>query len=174
MIYPLVSRRISLAMLFAFANVALMIPSIGWAESCCSSTRATVGKVDCVETQKSDRASSTCCSEKTPAPKSAPKSTLDSTNNSASKNCCCSDKASECQCVDCQCGSERGSQPRSPAIPTNETTEIVVSVFVEFTSAFEVIPNFCDARKLLGLRMLAEPSFLTAQQVCVLLSRFRC
>ena len=96
-----------------------------------------------------------------------------SSKKAKTKPCCCNPEALTCQCIDCRCGEGDEPHPTAPAIPTNETTEIVSPTLVCSTPHVG-FPKPSEIESVAFSRNVADQATLTSQQTCVLLSRFTC
>lgn len=115
----------------------------GEATSCCSSSSA--------ETKQPS-----CCS------------------NQVAKKCCCNPNATACGCGDsCQCSGSSKPVPIVPAVPTNESSE-VVSVTLICSAPLVGFPKTCQTQQTCYPTSAATHAARTSQQTCVLLSRFTC
>lgn len=96
------------------------------------------------------------------------------TKKSSKSGCCCNPAADVCRCVDCKCNVEdEDSAPPSPALPSNENTEVVsLSLICAFPSAG--YPRDSSQRQFGGLDPVIGFPALSSQERCVLLSRFTC
>lgn len=87
--------------------------------------------------------------------------------------CCCNPNAAVCKCEDCQCGQKQSSDEPPPAIPINETNEVVSPTLI--CAAPQIgFPNPCELKKLSLPKPFSARVVLSSQQTCVLLSRFTC
>ena len=92
-----------------------------------------------------------------------------------SSKCCCNPDAQVCECGDCDCGEAEVPNwpgPAVPAIPANERNEVTSPTLicaapnVDFSRDGELKEVGCDLSVVCSAR--------TAQQTCILLSRFTC
>lgn len=165
---PSTIRRSMIATLLVFATVAIGLQSLAFNSGCgceCSASESGKAAASVVE--------SSCCS--TPVPVSEHSCcSIEQATPTASKGCCCNPEATVCKCVDCKCNvKDEQPIPQSPAIPTNETIEIVSPVLIC------TVPLVCHPRDA-GILRVAPPwsalefAALSSQERCVLLSRFTC
>ncbi len=123
-----------------------------------SVTAATLGyESSCCNNQTKEQAQNDCCASKPATP----------------KECCCNPIASVCECDDCGCSVDNDKNSPLPAIPTNETTEVVTPVLI---CAAPVVgyPRDREVRRVDYQNNAAEFAALSSQETCVLLSRFTC
>lgn len=156
-------RRTLLATLMVFATAAIGLqPLVFSSGSAC--TCDAMASVDA----NADSGVSSCCGGSVEEEASCCSSKKAKTNP-----CCCNPEALTCQCVDCRCGESDEPHPPAPAIPTNETTEIVSPTLVCSTPHVG-FPKPSEIESVAFSRNVADQATLTAQQTCVLLSRFTC
>lgn len=116
----------------------------GSESSCCSSLKIEQGQTD-------------CCASKPATP----------------KECCCNPIASVCECGDCGCSVDNDKNSPLPAIPTNETTEVVTPVLI-CAAPIVGYPRDRNVLRVVYQDTAAEFAALSSQETCVLLSRFTC
>ena len=96
-----------------------------------------------------------------------------STTRQATSVCCCDPNSNVCHCADCDCGvkDEIPALPLTipPPIPANDV-QIQISLL---SFPFEAVPLPTDSRQL-SIDRANETIPLSAQQTCVLFSRFTC
>ena len=86
--------------------------------------------------------------------------------------CCCNPSASECQCGDCQCTGQDAPAPL-PAAPTSQSVELIFVGTLGFAVA--QTPQWPTTQKVDWPSSYGTSvQSCTAQQTCVLLSRFTC
>lgn len=161
-------RRSMIATLLVFATAAIGLQPLAFnSDSGCECSAVESGKVVASVTETSCCATPVaaleqgCCSTTQPSP-------------SATKGCCCNPEATLCKCVDCKCNvKDEQPIPQSPAIPTNETIEIVSPVLI-CSVPLVCHPRDAGARRLAHQRSALEFAALSSQERCVLLSRFTC
>lgn len=87
--------------------------------------------------------------------------------------CCCAPVVSVCECGDCRCSIDDGNRPLLPAIPTDETTEVVTPVF---TGAIPYVgyPRARQIHRIEVGKAAADFTARSSQETCALLSRFTC
>ena len=159
-----------LATLLVFATAALGLQPLGFSSgSSCECNATETSNVQSAVTESSccsgsaQTADQSCCSAK---PLASAKTTT--------KGCCCNPEATVCKCVDCKCSlGDQDSIPASPAIPTNETTEVVSPVLI-CAAPFIGHPRETGKQRFSNPRSALEFAALSSQELCVLLSRFTC
>ena len=104
---------------------------------------------------------STCCGS----------DVLDASSD-AVDDCCGCCRSAECKCSDCKCGQASPSPASWPA-PINRSLSELVWVGLDVTREIQNDWPNCTSRSFFTLRSNSQYS-LSAQQVCVLLSRFTC
>lgn len=126
---------------------------------------------DCptTESQVATNTASTCCSIEN---KEVP-DTCCSSKTATAKKCCCNPSASVCECGDCGCSEGNDNQSPLPAIPTNEKTEVVTPVLI-CTAPIVGYPFDREVQRVDYQNTAVEFAALSAQETCVLLSRFTC
>jgi hypothetical protein len=150
-------------MMFATAAIGLQpfVSSSGSGCSCdttSSVTAATLGNdSSCCNSLKKEQAQTDCCASK---PASA-------------KECCCNRIASVCECDDCGCSVDNDKNSPLPAIPTNETTEVVTPVLI-CAAPIVGYPRDREVSRVDYQDTAAEFAALSSQETCILLSRFTC
>lgn len=164
-------RRSMLATLLVFATAALGLqPLVFKSGSGCECNATDTSEVQSAVTKTS------CCASQVPEQEQnccAAKPVV-SIVQTPTKGCCCNPEATFCKCGDCKCSLEdKDSIPASPAIPTNETTEVVSPVLV-CAAPFVAYPRETGKRQFSYPRSEVEFAALSSQQTCVLLSRFTC
>ncbi len=87
--------------------------------------------------------------------------------------CCCNPNAAVCKCEDCQCGQKQSPDEPLPAIPVNETNEVVSPTLI-CAAPPNAFPHPCELQKLSLPKHFSARAVLSSQQTCVLLSRFTC
>lgn len=87
--------------------------------------------------------------------------------------CACEPEAADCECGGCGCSEANDSKSSMPAIPTNETTELV-SLNLICAAPFVGFPRESDNKRAGCQKAVVEHAALTSQQTCILLSRFTC
>lgn len=89
------------------------------------------------------------------------------------RGCCCNPSAKECECGTCDCSESDESKLPFPALPTNESTELV-STTLSYATPVDGYQCGSDPSKLAYSQSVSELTTLSSQQTCVLLSRFTC
>ena len=165
-------QRTLLATLMVFATAAIGLqPLVFSSSSSCECNAVETGDVQSAATESSccsepvqAASEHSCCSAKPPA----------SAKPTTKKGCCCNPAATVCKCVDCRCSiGDEDSIPASPAIPTNETTEIVSPLLI-CAAPFVGHPRETGKQRFSNPRSALEFAALSSQELCVLLSRFTC
>ena len=156
-------RRTMLATLMVFATAAIGLqPLVFNSGSGCTcdakaSADASANETTCCSNLAEELEQTGCCSSK---PATATK-------------CCCNPEAAVCECGDCGCSQDNDHSSPLPAIPTNETTEVVTPTL--FCAApFVGYPREIEVKQVDYQKAVAEFAALSSQQTCVLLSRFTC
>ena len=165
-------RRSMLATLLVFATAALGLqPLVFSSNSGCECKATETGDVHF------SVAESSCCAS--PAPKQVDSccssNPTASTQQMTTKGCCCNPEANVCKCVNCKCSlkDKDSSITSSPAIPMNETTEIVSPVPI-CPAPFVACPHETGKQRFGFPRFAVDFAALSSKQTCVLLSRFTC
>lgn len=159
------TQRSLLATLMVFAIHAIGLQSFVFEleEGCRCATNVSV---------TAEASSETCCGELPKVQKHGCCSTTES-NATAATSCCCNPAALACGCGECKCSEDEGSHAPPPAIPGNETTEVVSPTW------FSAAPSICfpresEIKQAHSQKTVADYATLSSQQTCVLLSRFTC
>lgn len=151
---------VAIRMMFAMVAIALQPQLSSSGSGCdCSTT----------ESQVPTNTSSTCCGiQKEEAP-----STCCSSDREESKQCCCDPTASVCECGACECSEDNDNHSPLPAIPANETTEVVTPVLI-CAAPIVGYPREREVSRVGYQDTAVEFAALSSQETCVLLSRFTC
>ena len=156
-------RRTLLTTLMVFATAAIGSQPLAFN----SGSSCTCGATVSADADASGDESS-CCSSL-----AKKQSSCCSSKPAVAKKCCCNPDAAVCQCGDCGCSDDNKSNSYLPAIPTNETTEVVTPTLI--CSAPSVgYPRESTIKRVDYQNTFAEYAALSSQQTCVLLSRFTC
>ncbi len=159
-------RRTMVATLMVFATAVIGLqPLVFTSGSSCTcdanvsvNADASVDESSCCNSVAEEQAQTGCCSSK-PAVLS---------------KCCCNPEAVVCGCGDhCGCSEDSDSNSSLPAIPTNETTEVVTLSSV-CAAPFVGYPRESEVKQVDYSNSAAEHAARSSQQTCVLLSRFTC
>ena len=157
------TQRILLVTLMVFATAAIGLQPLVFSSGSACSCDA-MASVDA----NADSGVSSCCGGSVEEV-----SCCSSSKKAEPKPCCCNPEASTCECGDCGCSESNESYPPTPAIPTNETTEIVSPTLVCSTPHVG-FPKPSEIESVAFSKNVAGQGPLTAQQTCALLSRFTC
>lgn len=153
------SNLVATLMMFASMAISLQPPLVGSGTGCTCDAKTTVEArvitASCCGDQFKQQQS--CCSEKQVNP----------------KLCCCNPIASVCECGSCGCSENDESNSPLPAIPGNETVELIVPTLI-CAGPFVGYPRECDVKRVGFPRTAAKHAVRSSQQTCVLLSRFTC
>lgn len=123
-----------------------------------------------LESNADDRASDaaeSCCS------KTSIESDCCSTTVRPASPCCCNPNATVCECGDCSCSEEKSPHQPIPAIPTNETIQVVTPTLICASARFG-FSRPCTLKRLSWPQTFSVHAALSSKQTCVLLSRFTC
>ena len=91
---------------------------------------------------------------------------------SVSASCCCPPKVVECSCNECTCGEINESSPSDFPVPISSSSESAVCCAI--IREVEVFNYSTGSKRRLGLTKSNSLFAETAQQKCILLSRFHC
>ena len=155
-------QRTLLATLMVFATAAIGLQPLVFSSGSACSCDA-MASVDA----NADSGVSSCCGG------SVEEVSCCSSMKAEPKPCCCNPEASTCQCGDCGCSESKESHPPTPAIPTNETNEVVISTLI-CAAPFVGFPKASEQKRAAISKTVADHATLTSQETCVLLSRFTC
>lgn len=156
-------RNSSKALLGWLAVVALCVPPIPLVAGDCScgdTSRAVENESCCVAAP----VATSCCSTKT---------TCCETEEAAlSPECGCSSADQGCECPSCGCTSSNDLPPVPPAIPSESNESQTQSLLVTLSIGWIDVP---DVKYPVNAGQVIPASISrTAQQTCVILSRFTC
>ena len=87
--------------------------------------------------------------------------------------CRCNPVALSCECSDCGCSDDNESHAPIPAIPSNETSEVVTPTSI-CSAPFFGFPRASEIKQSAFPKSVLDHATLSSQQTCVLLSRFTC
>ena len=87
--------------------------------------------------------------------------------------CCCNPEALACDCGGCGCSEDHAPRAPVPAIPSNETSEVVAPVLI-CAAPLIGFPRASEIKRAAVLKTVADHAILSSQQTCVFLSRFTC
>ena len=169
-------RRTILTALLVFATAAIGLQPFVLSAISDSGCTCGVTESPAAATVVAAEPASSCCASPVPEQEQVccsakPTALVEPTT---ANGCCCNPEATECKCVDCKCSvGDEDSFPASPAIPTNETTEIVSTVLI-CAAPFVGYPRETDKRRFSFPHFAVDFAALSSQQTCVLLSRFTC
>ncbi len=124
-----------------------------------------------VDVEAADVPAASCCS--VPVKVQESRSCYSSKPATQSGGCCCNPEALACECVDCRCGEAKEPTAPTPAIPSNETTEVVSPTLICATPLV-CYPKQSEINRASYPGTVAEYAALSSQETCVLLSRFTC
>lgn len=137
--------------------------------------------VSCLCDEKSDSATFESCCDAEPVTQSCC-SAVDSVNSSSSccsstqfkkSTCKCDSNAASCECGDCQCADSNGGSTAPPAIALPTSNESQTQTFVSCSFIESIHTQATNQLTNSRSSYLVQDS-LTAQETCVLLSRFTC
>ncbi len=147
------------SMMFAMLAIGVQPMLLGSGRACDCSTIESVNErnteASCCNGENEELLSS-CCSSRL----------------ATAQRCSCK-PTSVCDCADCGCSDGNEEHLPLPAIPTNETTEVVSPVLICATPVFVYLFD----REIQGFdyqNSAAEFAALSSQEICILLSRFTC
>ena len=156
-------RRTMLATLMVLATAAIGLQPLVFSSGsdCTCEANVSVGanasgdESSCCNSLVEEQSS--CCSSKPAMP----------------MKCCCNPEATVCGCNNCGCSEDNDSNLPLPAIPTNETTEVVTPTLI-CAAPLVGYPREIEVKRVKYQNAVPEFAALSSQQTCVLLSRFTC
>ena len=164
------ATKACLVWLAAFSFCFQPIVLVGAPKCECSSdqtmeSQAEVGALGCCS------ALTSCCAKSNDSSNCCGSASTCCSTSKTTGSCECDSNSDGCQCEDCKCKESDGKQSPLPAVPTQSETQsqtVVVSIALDLLSDDQQGPS------LKGPVSLSKVVARTAQQTCVILSRFTC
>ena len=140
--------------------------------------RCAANSIESIGPESPNRAPSSCCTKSKVesdccSTQLEPASRCCSTKLEPASSCCCNPNAQVCECDDCSCGDQDSPGQSLPAIPPNETHEVVSPTSICAASRLGLL-RCCDFKRLSWPQGFSNHAAQSSKQTCVLLSRFTC